>query len=481
MTDRKVAPYLYHGVTHSLCHACDRLVSAKILEQHGAIYFLKRCPEHGAQKVLVSSDADYWRLCREFLKPGDRPLEFQTKIDRGCPWDCGLCPDHEQHSCVALIEVTDACNLECPVCYADSSPRRRTHRPLDEIEFMLDSLVASEGEPDVVQISGGEPTIHPQIIEILELARRKRIRHLMLNTNGVRIARDAAFVEALAAFRPGFEVYLQFDSLDDSALQEIRGANLARIRRQALERLEAQGISTTLVVTVKAGVNDAALGNIVELARGYRCVRGVTFQPVQDAGRNPDFDIGRHRLDLAGIRNRLLQTSEVFTDDDIVPLPCNPEHIAIAYCLRNGAELTPLTSLLPRDVFIGTAPNSIAFEKYPDIRRRLFDLLSLSGNPENTADRLDHLLCCLPDLPVPETLGYEHVFRVTIVEFLDRHNFCLGGVKRSCIHILHRDGRIIPFDTYNLFYRDGGPPQRDRTRSPLHATTRVVAHDKEQR
>jgi len=454
VNSRKSAPYLFHGVTQSLCRGCDTLIPAKVIEQNGSIYFRKQCLEHGTEKVLISSDADYWRLCREFIKPGDRPLRFQTKTERGCPWDCGLCPDHEQHSCVALIEVTDACNLACPVCFADSSPQRSTYRSLAEIERMFDALVASEGEPDVVQISGGEPTIHPQIIDILELARKKPFRHLMINSNGVRIARDEDFVASLVRFKPGFEVYLQFDSLDDDALQEIRGANLARLRRQALERLEAHEISTTLVVTVKAGVNDKALADIVNFARRFRCVRGVTFQPVQDAGRNPDFDPVRNRLDLAGIRRRLLDTTDIFTEEDIVPLPCNPENIAIAYCLRDGETLTPITSFLPREEFVGTAPNSIVFEKYPEIKTRLFELLSLSGTPDNTGDRLQSLLCCLPALPVPESLGYEHIFRITIVQFLDRHNFCIGGVKRSCIHIVHPDGRIIPFDTYNLFYRD---------------------------
>lgn len=456
MSVHQSAPYLYHGVTHSLCQSCDALIPAKIIEQDGAIFFLKRCPDHGFQRTRVSSDARYWRLCREFVKPGDRPLHTQTKTARGCPWDCGLCPDHEQHSCVALVEITDVCNLQCPVCYADSSPHRSGHRSLEEIEKLLDAVVASEGEPDVVQISGGEPTIHPNILEVLELARTKPIRHLMLNTNGVRIAQDPAFCAALCAFKPGFEVYLQFDSLDQRALQDIRGASLSHIRLQALQSLEAADLPTTLVVTVKQGVNDGAIGDILALARRYRCVRGITYQPVQDAGRNPHYDPQSNRLDLGGIRRRLLETSDVFDEDDLLPLPCNPEHIAIGYCLRQGEQLTPITSLLPREEFIGTSPNSIAFEKYPEIKRRLFELLSLSGNPQNTPDRLGRLLCCLPEFPVPESLGYEHVFRVTVVEFLDRHNFCLGGIKRSCIHIVHPDGRIIPFDTYNLFYRNSG-------------------------
>ena len=142
------------------------------------------------QKTLISDDLAYWKATRDWIKPGDRPLAVQTRTEHGCPYDCGLCPDHEQHSCLAIIEITDACNLTCPVCFADSSIKRTTHRHLAVIEAMLDALVASEGVPDLVQISGGEPTLHPDFFAILAAAKRRPVRHLMINTNGIRIARE---------------------------------------------------------------------------------------------------------------------------------------------------------------------------------------------------------------------------------------------------------------------------------------------------
>jgi len=452
---RKSAPHLFLGQTTSLCETCLGLVPAKIVEEDGRIYYAKRCPEHGTMKTLVSDDPAYWRRTLDYLKPGDRPLAPHTRTERGCPWDCGLCPDHEQHSCVAIVEINEACNLACPVCFADSSPGRDTHRSLAEVERMFDALVASEGEPDLVQISGGEPTIHPQVLEIIEAARRRPIRHVMINTNGIRIAEDPAFVHALVAFKPGFEVYLQFDSLNDDALRNIRGAALSRIRREALAALEARDISTTLVCTVKRGVNDREIGEIVRHALKYRCVRGITFQPVQDAGRNLGFDPARHRIVLSEIRRRIVEESGIFADADMIPLPCNPASISIGYGLRDGEKVIPLTSLVPREALLPAVPNAISFEKYPDLRRRFVDLLSLSTAASNTAERLGSLLCCLPEVPVPEGSGYENVFRVTIVEFLDRFNFCLANVKRSCVHFVTPEGRIIPFDTYNTFYRPG--------------------------
>jgi uncharacterized radical SAM superfamily Fe-S cluster-containing enzyme len=431
------------------------------------VYYLKRCRTHGTRKVLVSTDAAYWRLCHEYLKPGDRPLVRQTRTELGCPYDCGLCPDHEQHSCLALIDVNEACNLACPVCFSDSSPARSLHRPLAEIERMMDALVASEGEPDLLQISGGEPTIHPEILEILAAAKRRPIRHVMLNTNGIRIAEDPEFVARLADLRPGFEVYLQFDSLRADAHLNLRGADLTRIRRQALEALERAGISTTLVVVVKRGVNDDEIPAIIDHALQWRCVRGVVLQPVQDAGRNERFDASNDRFPLSAIRRRIVDSGGPFGEGDIIPLPCNPESIAIGYALRKGSRIAPVTSFFPRELLVEALPNAITFEKYPELHQRVLQFFSLSTAERNNEQKLAELLCCLPEVPLPAGLGYEDTFRVVIVEFMDAHNFCLGRVKRSCIHFVTPEGSIIPFETYNLFYRD--PAARERMRRSLEA------------
>ena len=464
---RKTAPYLFHGQTMSLCDQCLAVVPAKIVIEDGNVYYLKRCRTHGVRKALISTDAAYYKRCLDWVKPGDRPKAFQTRIDRGCPHDCGLCPDHEQHSCLAILEVNAHCNLTCPVCFAGSSPALDGTRSLAEIEAMLDALVASEGEADLLQISGGEPTLHPQILEILALAKTKRIRHLMLNTNGIRIARDRDFVAQLAELKPGIEIYLQFDSLKPAALKALRGADLTRIRQQALENLEAAGLSTTLVCTVKRGVNEDDVGDIVDHALGWACVRGVTFQPIQDAGRNEGFDPNRDRVLLSDIRRALIHADNPFGESDLIPLPCNPESIAIGYGLRRGRELAPVTGFLPRELLVDALPNTVSFERFPALRERLFEFFSLETTPDEAGPRLEALMCCLPEVPAPGALGYADIFRIAIVEFLDPHNFCISRVKRSCVHFLTPEGKIIPFDTYNLFYRDAAAQaRRERSMRP---------------
>ena len=421
--------------------------------EDACVWYLKRCRTHGVMKTLISDDLDYWRAQKLWLKPGDRPLTAQTRTEAGCPFDCGLCPDHEQHSCLAILEINQACDLACPVCFADAANVHGSHRPLAEIERMLDALVASEGEPDLVQLSGGEPTLHPDFFAILDAVKRRPVRHVMINTNGVRIAQDRAFVDRLASYKPALEVYLQFDSLNDDALMNLRGARLARVRRAALEALERVELSTTLVAVIKRGVNDHEVADIVRHALAWNCVRGVTFQPVQDAGRNEGFDPNAHRVLLTQIR-REVGKSGVFDTEDMIPLPCNPDQISIGYGLRAGPRVTPITRLIPREVILD-GPNTVLYEANANLRAAMFDLLSLSTAQANTEEKLAGLLCCLPQAMVPAEVSYANSFRVVIMQFLDRYNFDLATVKRSCVHCVTPEGQIYPFDTYNTFYRPG--------------------------
>ncbi len=162
----------------------------------------------------------------------------------------------------------------------------------------------------------------------------------------------------------------------------------------------------------------------------------------------------RNRIVLSEIRRAVLDQWGVFGEDDLIPLPCNPDAISIGYGLRAGSEVMPVTHLFPQEVLVQQVPNAVTFESQPEMRKLLIELLSLSCAGQQSANVLQEVLCCLPLVEVPAALGYDRVFRVTIVSFLDRFNFCLAGVKRSCIHFVTPD-RIIPFDTYNMFHRPG--------------------------
>ena len=495
----KTRPYLFYDVAISICSTCYRKVEAKTVFQDDAVYLLKRCPEHGAERVLIADDVDYYRRCREiFIKPPEMPLVYNTPVKWGCPYDCGLCTDHEQHSCLTLVEICDYCNLRCPVCYAASGPERQQFRDLKQVEKMLDSVVRNEGHPDVVQLSGGEPTVHPDFFTIVEMAKARPIRHLMVNTNGVRIAQEEDFVKRLADYKEDFEVYLQFDSFEREPLMELRGADLRRVRQDALEKLNRYNIATNLVVTLKKGLNDHEIGKTIDFALQQPCVRGVTFQPIQDAGRLENFNPATDRLTLTEVRRKILNQTSVFRPEDVIPVPCHPDSLAMAYALKLNGKVTPLTSMIPPEVLINGAANTILYEQEPAVRDNLFKLFATNHSPASSAGTLRELLCCLPRVWVPEVaashqvgkaalgcapgqsmvsheagnhaesrnlssssshtppaLSYENIFRIIIMQFIDAHSFDVRSVKKTCVHIVHPDGRLIPFDTYNLFYRDG--------------------------
>ena len=445
--------YTYYDFTISLCPECLKKVDAKIIFEDGNVYMLKNCAAHGFNKVLIATDIEYYKKIRNYNKPGEIPLKFNTKTHYGCPYDCGLCQDHEQHSCLTVVEITDRCNLSCPTCYAMSSPHYGRHRTLEEVEKMLDIIVENEGKPDVVQISGGEPTIHPDFFAILDIAKKKPIRHLMVNTNGIRIAKDPEFAKRLASYMPDFEIYLQFDSFKPAALEHLRGKDLTDVRMDALKHLNELNLSTTLVVTLQKGINDDEIGKIIEFGLQQKCVRGVTFQPTQIAGRVENFNPSTDRITMTDVRQKILDQSSVFQSNDLIPVPCNPDALVMGYALKLAGQVFPLTRYIDPAHPLDSSRNTIVYEQDATLHEHLLKIFSTGISVDRVEDNMKQLLCCLPQIEAPG-LNYDNLFRIIIMRFIDAWDFDVRSIKKSCVHIVHKDGRIIPFETMNLFYRD---------------------------
>lgn len=435
---------------------CGGLCDAKVIEKNGSAYLLKRCPEHGEQLALLEEDAGWLDEARRYAKPGTQ-TGADTAVERGCPFDCGLCPDHEQHTCIGLIEVTHGCDLGCPVCYAGSGDGAPL--PLERIEAMMDFYSKREGgKPQILQIGGGEPATHPDIEAILAMAKAKRFGYVMLNTNGLRLARDEAFARYLKSLTPGFEVYLQFDGLKDKAYRALRGGALLDVKRAAIANLQAAGVPMTLVMTVVRGVNDREIGDVVRFGLDSDYVRGVNFQPLAYVGRGDAAGV-KNRVTLSGVRREIArQTGGLFREADIVPLPCDPERVAVTYAVKKDGEYVPITDRIEVQGYLEIIDNTMDFRAEEMVKTAIARAVT-KGLSCDCLKLKDEIVAMLPDGYVGWSSARRaefidrNTFRITISSFIDRHNFDATSIKRECVHVITPDLRRIPFSAYNMLHR----------------------------
>ena len=445
--------------TRSICPICKAVVDAEVNVRDNKVFLRKRCPDHGRFEALVYSDAAMYLDAQRFNKPGTIPLAFQTTEADGCPLDCGLCPEHKQHSCLGIIEVNTGCNLDCPVCFADSG-----HQPdgfsltRRQVESGLDAFVAAEGRPEVVMFSGGEPTIHPELADFIRLANDKGVGLVTVNTNGIRLAHDPAFAAALAAIEPRPRIYLQFDGLEEATHHTIRGRDLRAAKRSALDRCAEHGLVVILAAAIERGVNEDELGDIVEFGMGHPAVRGVAFQPVTHSGRHPTFDPLDRVTNADVIHGLARQRPQWFRASDFVPVPCCfPTCRSITYCLVDGADVVPLTRLLDVEDHLDYLTNRVMPD--PDLRRVLEGLWSASafaGSP-GTDGRLAELDCpaCGIDAPAAIDALVEKAFMIVIQDFQDPYTLNVKQLMKCCVTEITPDGRLIPFCAYNsVGYRE---------------------------
>lgn len=439
--------------TRSVCPKCLKTIDAQIFRSDGRIFMRKTCPTHGEFQVLLSSDAQMYFDSLPYNKPGTLPRGFSTEVASGCPNDCGLCPEHQQHTCLALIEVTSDCNLKCPICYADSQPGFRLS--LAQVERMLNRFVELENEPGVIQFSGGEPTLHPDIIPMLRLANKKHLRMIMLNTNGIRIAEDDRFLARLADIKP--TIYLQFDGFSARTSQLFRGKDLLSTKLKALERLAQARIDVVLVPTVVKDINHDEIGDIVKFGIKHPAVRGICFQPMTHAGRFNGFDPLDRETTPDVIHGIATQTDGMFVESDFIPVPCcHPTCRSATYAYVDKGKVTPLPRIVEVDKYLDYITNRTLPEIKPDVLKALEGLWSAASVPGTTsmASRF-RTACC--NLPFPNKASHlkKHVFTIVVQDFADAYTIDLNVIKKCCVGELIPDGRIIPFCAYNsLGYRE---------------------------
>lgn len=470
---KKDADYVFYELTRSICPKCRRVIDAKIVLRDNKVFMVKRCPDCGPFEALVYGDAEAYTSFGKFNKPGTIPLAYGTEIREGCPYDCGLCPDHQQHTCLGIIEVNSNCNMNCPLCFSEARPGFSL--TLEEVEQMLDDFVRTEGKPEVVQFSGGEPTIHPQIIEFIRAAKQRDISFVMVNTNGKRIAQDDRLLEQLNEVRPA--IYFQFDGFDSETYRILRGEpNILEEKLRALDRLAEIGLSVTLVPAVERGVNEHEIGKIIDFAIRHPAVRGINFQPAFHAGRHREHD-PMERMTIPDVLRLIeAQTNGTFRTSDFVPVPCCfPTCNSVTYAFVEGDQVTPLPRIVNVHDYLDYISNRVLPDFSLEVKRALEGLWS-SSSVAGSQKSIDQILMSCQTCSVPDfTLGdlSKHMIMIMLQDFMDSWMFNQKNLMKCCKEFLLPGGKQIPFCAYNTIgYREEArkqleamEPERRRARA----------------
>ncbi len=445
--------YVYHNATKTLCSKCRGLMDGKIIIKEESVFILKNCPICGDHIEILEEHVDYHLSKAKYDKEGTLS-SVQTNRDKGCPYDCGLCPSHDQHTCIGMIEVTKRCNLNCDMCFAKSCDGKDLS--LSQIEQMMDFyLQAENGKGEILQISGGEPTLHPEIVTILKMAKEKGFSYVMLNTNGLRIAEDEIFVEALSSLKGGFEVYLQFDGLKDDIYEKLRHKKLFDIKKKAIRNLSKYGVPTTLVTTVEKGINDQYLGEILVYGMKENCVRGVNFQPISYYGKTP---APMDRITLSGVLRRIeSQTNKMILEKDFIPLPCNVERVALTYLFKSQGGFIPVTRDRDLSEFKTSIGNTFVFTIEDTLKNfkddsTIFNVCSCCDFMNDIKKYLPHNFILKSKQEKMEFID-ENTFRISVSSFIDQYNFDLKSMQKECVHVITPDLKRIPFSAYNMIHR----------------------------
>jgi len=459
--------------TKSICPVCKTKIPATVYEESGKVYMTKTCPEHGEFNEI------YWDSYSEYERFAKYKNYFSTQ-ESGCPYDCGLCPNHRSTTMIGIIDVTNRCNLRCPICFAHSGAAGYVYEPtLEQIESMMGNLMDTKPfSTPCLQLSGGEPTVRDDIFEIIRMAKKMGFVLVMVNSNGIKMAESLEYCRELKRADVD-NVYLQFDGVTPEPYIKARGLNLLPVKLKAIENLKEAGLSSTVLVpTLVKGVNDDQVGDIIRFAIDNKdCIRGVNFQPVSITGRINTSEREKMRITIPEL-TRLVeeQTGGFVKQRDWYPIPAaqpltqfishiknkhypdfnaHPHCGAATYLVIDDDKVHPITEYMNVERLLE------ALENYNKRQRDGHDLKTKVELAKNLLKGIEFkgLFKMVRDIIYDN--DFQQVFDIhremillSSMHFQDPYNLDLDRVQRCVVHYATPDNRIIPFCTMNNIHRE---------------------------
>jgi uncharacterized radical SAM superfamily Fe-S cluster-containing enzyme len=474
--------------TKSLCPECLKPLEAEVYEEQGKVMIKKECPEHGTFDNVYWSSSDIYNKAENCNYEGFGVSNPQTAQDKNCPGDCGICPEHESHTILGLIDVTNRCNLRCPVCFANAAVSKMLYEPsYEEIRKMLQNLRANQPVPTpAIQYAGGEPTVRKDIVDLIKLAKEEGFSHTQIATNGLRLARKPELAKELKA--AGLNtIYLQFDGVTPEPYLEIRNKDLFQIKLDAIENCRKADLGIVLVPTLVKGINDHQIGDMIQFAvDNLDIIRGVNFQPVSFAGRTPADQVEEQRITIPDFQkfvdeqtNSKIEINDFYPASSVRPISefveaiegepqvtftCHQHCGTATYVFVEDGDIIPINRFVDVDKFFELLDKSAddikdngLTGKARTIARATLDLpktIDRSHSPKSV-DIKSILTSVFKDRSYSSLGDFHHkTLLISCMHFMDPWNFDEDRVKRCVIHYAIPDGRIIPFCTMNSLYRE---------------------------
>ncbi len=445
-----------------MCKTCRRVVNSRVYEKEGRIFQENLCMDCGASVSMIARDKDWYFNHVNFPIHATPPETFHTETKTGCPLDCGLCSWHENGPNLPVFSITNACNLDCPKCFTYNRKDKIYYMSEKEMRETVAFLLNTRAEYDLINITGGEPTLHPNLMAILRIAKNDRIGRITMNSNGMRLAEDEELVRELKKL--GVYVILSFDTLSGETSVKIHGKDIVDAKFKALEKLADHNIGVTLLNVMIKGVNDHEIGDIINLTREYSNIGSITIQNMTFTGQGGTGFSPRERLTLDMAMDAIEdRSSGMIRKDHFFPLPSShPLCYSIGYFFKREKTLQSFTDILSVKELIELIGPYYIIRPDDDFHDALKDAIAKSWADEKNQALLQFIRKLLKRMHPKDRhltpferqkIAEKSILTIYIHAHMDEENFDLSRIV-SCGDLVPVDGdKLIPACAYNLFYR----------------------------
>lgn len=455
------------AATSGLCGVCKRALPATIYFEDEKVFLGKNCPEHGPQSALIASSEAWYKDALTFTAAPTPPNGHQKPVEKGCPFDCGPCTAHTQRVVMPVLPITSACNLDCPICYTVNKNEGAHVMSRAEFQRVLDHLRGQHEEIDIINFTGGEPTLHPELPEFLEMSRAAGIERLTVSTNGLKLI-DEAYVKRLAAVDA--TIVLSLDTFRREVDEALLGANTVKTKLKVLDLLEHHDVRTTILPAIAAGHNDAEVGDLLSLVLARPNITSLELHTLTFTGQGGGGFDRSSRITTPDLHRRVEESTKGrITWRDFVPSPlAHPHCYSICYVLMlDGGEAVPFARFIPREEVYDLLRDSLYIEPRARTEEVLRDAIDRMWSDPDSVPESERILMALKRLvqemfPSDRALstrarrraGERAIKAIYIHSHMDEESFEVERIRQCSIGVPGEDGSNIPTCAYNVLYRE---------------------------